>query len=68
MCRAGGRDLAGILGPVLPKLHASRRCVLPINSGLVVPFVSTTGVAVQSRLRLRATAETGIPSPRPILP
>jgi len=40
MC-AGGRDLAGILGPVLLKLHASRRCVLPINSGLVVPFVTT---------------------------
>jgi hypothetical protein len=28
MCRAGGRDLAGILAPVLPKLHASRRCLI----------------------------------------
>ena len=28
MWRAGGRDLAGILAPVLPKLHASRRCLI----------------------------------------
>jgi hypothetical protein len=27
MC-AGGRDLAGILGPVLLKVHASRRCLI----------------------------------------
>jgi hypothetical protein len=26
--RAGSRDLAGILGPVLLKLHASRRCLI----------------------------------------
>jgi hypothetical protein len=32
------------------------------------PSLARTGVAVQSRRRLRATAETGIPSPRPILP
>lgn len=49
MWRAGGRDLAGILGPVLLKLHASRRCLMAegrFNTGALLASTRIFGSSV----------------------
>ena len=48
MC-AGGRDLAGILGPVLLKLYASRRCLIAagrFNTGALLASTRIFGSLV----------------------